>query len=242
MYNICIIQNFLEKYMQFEFENISKEAIFTKQVRDTQQQVNELQKDLDELNSDSAYTPIDLTKLKEICKRNNFETYASAQKREEIDVNAVKKQLSYELNIMKISLKSQKQRLQTLKGLNSEGSLAESTDAKPNKKLAKALLILGLLLAVSSAAVLVALYMPNHMPTVINDIVTNLSPFYHDLILGCAYGAGALGLVGALYKGTEIYKEKPLTFYFFGEKENNNVKESQVDSNYIDVRNPNLTD
>jgi hypothetical protein len=94
--------------------------------------------------------------------------------------------------------------------IDEEPSL-EGNSPKLNKNLAKALLILGLLLAVSSAAVLVALYMPNNMPTVINDIVTNLSPFYHDLILGCAYGAGALGLLGALYKGTEVYKGKPLS-------------------------------
>lgn len=70
-------------------------------------------------------------------------------------------------------------------------------------KYAYALLVLAILVVIASAAVLAALYAPDHMPTAVSAIVNNLSPVAHDAIMGVAYGVGGLALLGLAYKGSQ---------------------------------------
>jgi hypothetical protein len=78
-----------------------------------------------------------------------------------------------------------------------ENSLAQFKYEKNLK-----LLALGGFLILGSAAVVTALYLPEHMPTVIENIVNKLIPTYFYMILGgSVLGAGA-GL-GCLYYGRQ---------------------------------------
>ena len=104
------------------------------------------------------------------------------------------------------------------------------------RKLAIRLLVLSLLVVIACAAVLAALYAPQHMPTAIADIVKNLGPVAHDAILGLAYGLGALGLLSVAQTSQAIHYKKPVSDFsylsvFACKKNNETIRETNAVSN-----------
>ncbi len=80
-----------------------------------------------------------------------------------------------------------------------------------NNLLIGGLLFLSLVVVIASAAVLAALYAPEHMPTAISAIVNNLSPAMYQTIQGLAYGIGALGILGVAYQSAAINHNRKST-------------------------------
>ena len=61
------------------------------------------------------------------------------------------------------------------------------------------LLAISIVVVLAAAAVLAALYAPEHMPTAITNIVAGLSKTAHQAIFYTAYGVGSVAFVSSLY-------------------------------------------
>ena len=97
--------------------------------------------------------------------------------------------------------------LQRTESFYSTSSDEEVAKVQLNKKL----LALAVFLTVGSAALITALYLPEHMPTVIDNIVNNLSTTNFYLILAAGIFGGAAG-VYAGYKSKTILLDELGTF------------------------------
>lgn len=73
-----------------------------------------------------------------------------------------------------------------------------------------AIFLVSLLVVITSATVLAALYAPYNMPTAINTIVNNLTPLVKDVIMGVEYATGGLVLIGMAYTGSQLCHKKPM--------------------------------
>jgi hypothetical protein len=78
------------------------------------------------------------------------------------------------------------------------------------------LLIVGGFLILSSTAVITAISLPKHMPTIIENIVNNLIPAYFYMILGGGIIGASVGIGCLAYKGNiyslSIFKSKNQTY------------------------------
>ncbi len=97
---------------------------------------------------------------------------------------------------------------------NAELSRMSEADTREaaQRKLAIALLVLSLLVVLACAAVLAALYAPDHMPLAISKIVENLSQVagLKEGLTAVASVVGALGLLGLAHTSQAIHTKKPL--------------------------------
>lgn len=87
-------------------------------------------------------------------------------------------------------------------------------------ELNKKLLILGGVLILGSAAIITALYLPDHMPTVIENIVKALRPAFFYMILGGSIAGIAAGAGAGIY---EYNRYKKGIFYTPKEQKNSDV-------------------
>ncbi len=83
-----------------------------------------------------------------------------------------------------------------------------------------------LVLALGSVVTLAALYIPDHMPTVISHIVESLSSLQHDLILGFAYGVGGLAAAAIVVDSAVIHKTRAYNSSAFFQSSDDELSDS----------------